>query len=140
MVQPTLRWSCWLPAHSACVFRSWQVVQSSLASLPRQLSDLLDLRLVPAAVDVRLARPVAALAALRGRRAVRIERPGMCPSRGLVLVAPETGVLPHVLSLLGRRRLHDRRLPVAADAVPAKAVKPATRPAVTTPRQEAPAE
>src|SRR5512139_3594614 len=32
LAQPTLRLSCWLPAHRAWVLRSWQLVQSSLAS------------------------------------------------------------------------------------------------------------
>src|SRR5512140_1596720 len=29
-MQPTLRESCWLPDHSACVLRLWQLVQCSL--------------------------------------------------------------------------------------------------------------
>ena len=32
LVQPTLRWSCWLPAQNVCSVRKWQLTQVSLAS------------------------------------------------------------------------------------------------------------
>ena len=87
---------------------TWCTCRSPRAAL--MFFGLQDLGLVAARLDVGLARPVAALAALRGRRRVRVVSPSRapCPCTLCVFVAGQARVLPGVAGGLrrrGRRRL-----------------------------------
>ena len=135
--QPTLRWSCWLPAQRACVPRSWHVVHVLARRRAPSCFEVEDLRLVAAALDVRLARSVAALAALVAAGVFGLKARACAPAlgRALVLVTAQARVLAGVVGLRWPpAALAAAGFCVAADAVPAMASQAATRPASATPR------